>query len=160
MSTSHLPASSVLPENVSLKLGGLTGVTVLTGALAPAGPSFTNCSGPPNAIECATPISERSRRMHCRINAPCVLDRGEGASSGSNRPPQNKTSQTRLSAGTLVEQPLPRKFVQEHSSDGEGTCEWHERATRILNVFAGLRGLPPASLCKDYRSGKTFFLTL
>ena len=30
---------------------------------------------------------------------------------------QNKTSQTRLSRGTLVEQALPRKIVQEHPTE-------------------------------------------
>ncbi len=46
-----------------------------------------------------------------------------------------------MSRGTFVEQPLPRKLVQQHSSQKPDTCEWHERATRIPNVHAGLEAL-------------------
>src|ERR1700693_6182083 len=65
----------------------------------------------------------------------------EGAKPGWK--PQNKTSQTRLSRGTLVEQPLPRKFVQEHPSDMGEICEWPERATRKAGICTAFAGFPP-----------------
>jgi hypothetical protein len=75
--------------------------------------------------------------------------------------PQNKTSQTRLSRGTLVEQPLPRKFVQEHPSDAAPTCEWPEWATRMFNVYAGFPFfLAWTGKLENYRTPRTCFATL
>ncbi len=78
----------------------------------------------------------RTSRKNRRINRP--IGNWEGTILGmpyATMKPQNKTSQTRLSPGTLVEQPLPRKFVQKHSSEETERCEWHERATHFLNVY-------------------------
>ena len=80
------------------------------------------------------------------------------AQLGSNL--QNKTPQTHLSPGTLVEQPLPRKFVQKHTSEGEMAVEWPEWATEspMFKWFPVLS--PTRAISCVYCKGKNFFGTL
>ena len=58
--------------------------------------------------------------------------------------PQNKTSQTRLSPGTFVEQALPRKIVHKHPNNRGSGRLWPECATRKASVCEGLAGLRPS----------------
>ena len=106
--------------------------------------------------------SRRPQIHRCELRRSASSEVDDGCPDGVLAKPQNKTSQTWLSHGTLVEQALPRKFAHQHPSDMGYPWEWPEWATRIINVGAIFASFQRCSWlhAEDYFSGNTFFGTL
>src|ERR1700693_1046319 len=111
VSMNHLVGSRAPPEKVSRNVG----VAELVGWPAEAG-LCANAAAPR-----INPTARTCRNMFMALIA-------FWATRTVVRRPQNKTSQTHLSRGTLVEQALPRKIVHEHPTHRGKAREWPEWA--------------------------------